>query len=133
MTSDDRIPVAFLHDKLILTLVQSAVLDEQMEALRRDVCGAIDRHEPTALLIDVSPLVTLDSYLTRAIRDLALTAKLMGVQTVVCGLRPAVAVTLVEMDLELPGVRTALNLERALWVLSDDATPVKPERRGPRV
>ena len=119
--SEERIPVAFLHDSLILTLVQSAALDDQMEALRLDVCKAIDRHEPAALLIDVSPLVTLDSYLTRAIRDLALTARLMGVTTVVCGIRPAVAVTLVEMDLELPGVRTALNLERALEALSRKA------------
>jgi rsbT antagonist protein RsbS len=116
--SEDRIPIAFLHDSLVLTLVQSAALDEQMEALRLDVCAAIDRNEPSALLIDVSPLVTLDSYLTRAIRDLALTARLMGVETVVCGIRPAVAVTLVEMDLELPGVRTALNLERALESLA---------------
>ena len=56
----------------------------------------------------------MDSFLTRNIRDLALTARLMGVNTVVSGLQPAVAITLVEMGMEIPGIKTTLNLERAL-------------------
>jgi rsbT antagonist protein RsbS len=59
----------------------------------------------------------LDSYMTRNLRDLALSARLMGVTAVVSGLRPAVAITLIEMGLEIPGVYTALDLERALELL----------------
>src|SRR5262249_45492453 len=59
----------------------------------------------------------LDSFMTRALRDLALVAKLMGVRTVVAGAGPEIAITLVEMGLEIPGVETALNLERALEYL----------------
>jgi rsbT antagonist protein RsbS len=71
------------------------------------------------LAIDLSAVRELDSYLTRAIRDVAMLARLMGVATVVCGIRPAVAITLVDMGLELPGVQTAMNLERAVELLDE--------------
>jgi rsbT antagonist protein RsbS len=59
----------------------------------------------------------MDSFVTRAVRDLAVIARLMGVTTVVCGLSPEIAITLIDMGLELPGVMTELNMERALEAL----------------
>ncbi len=68
----------------------------------------------TGLIIDVSAVDVMDSYVTRVVRDLALTARLMGVDTVVSGMQANVAITIIEMGLEIPGVATTLNLEQAL-------------------
>ena len=114
-----RIPVIGLYGHLIVP-IQGAVSDDVMAAVQDDVTQRIQRGGVRGLVIDVSGIEVLDSYLTRNLRDLALTARLMGVVAVVSGLRPAVAITLVEMGLEIPGVHTALNLERALEKLFRD-------------
>jgi rsbT antagonist protein RsbS len=112
-----RIPIIGLYDDLIVP-IQGAIADDVMVALQNDVTRRIQDGNVRGLVVDVSGVETLDSFLTRNLRDLALSARLMGVTAVVSGLRPAVAITLVEMGLEIPGVRTALNLERALELLS---------------
>jgi rsbT antagonist protein RsbS len=111
-----KIPVIGLYGNLIVP-IQGAVSDDVMSALQEDVTARIADGDARGLVVDVSGVEVLDSYLTRNLRDLALTARLMGVVAVVSGLRPAVAITLVEMGLEIPGVLTALNLERALEAL----------------
>ncbi|AUX22776.1 sulfate transporter [Sorangium cellulosum] len=115
-----RVPIVGLFGNLIVS-VQGGLTDGQVEQLRDDVTGSIESRSPRGLIVDLSGVEILDSYLTRAIRDIALTARLMGVRTAVCGLRPAVAIALVEMDLEIPGVVTALNLERAVEMLAPSA------------
>ena len=112
------IPVVALHGHVIVT-VQGAPTDSQIAALREEICALVDARDAVGLAIDLSAVRELDSYLTRAIRDVAMLARLMGVATVVCGIRPAVAITLVDMGLELPGVQTAMNLERAVELLDE--------------
>ncbi len=92
-------------------------IDDAMVRLQEDVTQRIQSDGAKGLVIDVSGVEFLDSFMTKNLRDLALTARLMGVTAVVSGLRPAVAMTLIEMGLEIPGVKTTLNLERALEAL----------------
>ncbi len=115
---DARIPIIGLYANLIVP-IQGAIADDVMVQLQEDVTRRIEGGRVRGLVIDVSGIEILDSYLTRNLRDLALTARLMGVSAVVSGLRPAVAITLIEMGLEIPGVHTTLNLERALEVLQE--------------
>jgi rsbT antagonist protein RsbS len=119
MTMEDaRIPIIGLYENLIVPL-QGTIADDTMARLQDDVTRRIEGGRVGGLVIDVSGIETLDSYLTRNLRDLALTARLMGVSAVVSGLQPAVAITLVEMGLEIPGVHTTLNLERAIELLNE--------------
>jgi rsbT antagonist protein RsbS len=122
MMETQRIPIVRLQGKLIVS-IQTALSDTVVDRLQQDVATACERGDARGLVVDVSGVDILDSYITRSLRDLAVMARLMGVETVVCGLRPAVAMTLVEMGMELPGVRTALNLDRALALL-DSLQPV---------
>ena len=110
---ETRIPIINLYSNLIVP-IQGAIGDKAMTQLTDDVTGRIEHDGARGLVIDVSGVELMDSFITRNIRDLALTARLMGVATIVSGLQPAVAITLVEMGLEIHGLETALNLERAL-------------------
>ncbi len=113
MHAAQRIPIINLYSNLIVP-IQGAIGDNAMAQLTDDVTRRIEGDYARGLVIDVSGVALMDSFITRNIRDLALTARLMGVNTVVSGLQPAVAITLVEMGLEIHGLRTSLNLERAL-------------------
>jgi rsbT antagonist protein RsbS len=113
---ESRIPIIGLYDNLIVP-IQGAIADDVMVTLQTDVMARIQDGDARGLIVDVSGVEVLDSYMTRNLRDLALCARLMGVTAVVSGLRPAVAITLIEMGLEIPGVHTALDLERALELL----------------
>jgi rsbT antagonist protein RsbS len=111
-----HIPLIRLFDNLIVS-IQVALSDETIERLMDQITLAIERTSVSGLVLDFSGADVMDSHITRRVRDLAVTAGLMGVRTVVCGLRASIVVTLVEMGLAIPGVRTALNLERALELL----------------
>ena len=113
MSGITRIPIINLHASLIVP-IQGSIPDSVMAQLQEDVTRRIETDTASGLIIDVSGVDLMDSFITRNIRDLALTARLMGVNTVVSGLQPAVAITLVEMGMEIPGIKTTLNLERAL-------------------
>lgn len=108
-----RIPIINLYSNLIVP-IQGALGDKAMTQLTEDVTRRVEQDGAHGLVIDVSGVALMDSFITRNIRDLALTARLMGVATIVSGLQPAVAITLVEMGLEIQGLETTLNLERAL-------------------
>ena len=108
-----RVPIISLYGNLIVP-IQGAVGDQLMAQLSDDVARAIDSDTARGLIIDVSAISLMDSFVTRNIRDLALTARLMGIPTIVSGLQPAVAVTLIEMGLDIQGLETTLNLERAI-------------------
>ena len=113
-----RIPIIKLYSNLIVP-IQGVLGDAVIGQLQGDVTLRIEEDDPKGLVIDVSGMQMMDSFMTRTIRDLALTARLMGVHTVVSGLQASVALTLVEMGLEIPGIQTTLNLERALEALAE--------------
>src|SRR4051812_33371441 len=100
-------------------LVQlSATLTDRAVREMRDAVGATFEAQPLrGMVLDLAGVDMMDSYITRCIRDLAVGARLMGVPTVVCGVQPCVADTLVEMGLDLGDLRTAINLDAALRLL----------------
>ena len=113
-----RVPIIKLYRNLIV-VVQGALSDAQVAQLQSDVTFAIERYDAQGLVLSVAGVDLMDSYISRAIYDLAVVAKLMGVESVVCGIQPMVAITLVEMGLGLGNIPTELNLERALEYLEE--------------
>ena len=126
MITTTRIPIIKLYRNLIVP-IQVALSDRLVAALKDDVAERIKDSDATGLVIDVSGVDILDSFISRALRDTALIARLMGVRTVISGLDPMMALSLVEMGMNLEEVDTALNLESAVELLggagqtSDDA------------
>lgn len=116
MAGLSKIPIIKLHGNLIVS-IQIALSDELVMQLRDDITAEIERTAARGLVIDVSGIDVMDSYISRAIRDISLIARLMGVRTVISGMDPMIAMTLVEMGMDLKGVSTELNLENALDLL----------------
>lgn len=133
MSEQHHIPLIRLFGNLIVS-VQVALTDSTIDRLTGQITDAIERTPVSGVILDFSGADVMDSHITRRVRDLVVTAGLMGVRTIVCGLRASIVVTLVEMGLGIPGVRTALNLERALelLVISDGATLRQPEEEPER-
>ncbi|GEM_PF-3283857 len=114
MTTTRRsIPIIRLYGTLIVA-IQVELTDQLVVELKNDVAAAIRQHDVDGLIIEVSGVGILDSYIARSIRDIARISTLMGVRTVLAGLDAGMAITLVEMGMALDNVRTALNLESAL-------------------
>lgn len=113
MTAKTKIPIIKLFNVLIVS-IQTTLSDRIALELKDDVGREIERTGARGLAIDVSGVDLLDSYNSRVLRDMGLMARLMGVETVVCGIHPMIAMTLTEMDMSLEGIATELNLERAL-------------------
>jgi rsbT antagonist protein RsbS len=111
-----HIPIIKLYDTLIVT-IQVELSDRLVLKLKDDIGEAIQHHGPRGLIMDVSGVGIIDSYISRAIRDIGLMSRLMGVEAVISGLDPNIAMTLTEMGMGLEGVRTYLNLEAAYEAL----------------
>lgn len=111
-----RVPIIRLGDTLVAT-VQEAMHDRDALDLQTDLNTLLERTGARGVLLDVSVVETVDSFLGRVLSDIALGARLLGAQTVVVGIQPAVAITLVELGLELRGVHTALNPEKGMALL----------------
>lgn len=104
-------------ERTLIVQLNPTLTDGAVRQLRAMVGTTLESGSPRGLVIDLASVDAMDSYITRCIRDLAISARLMGVPTLVCGVQPAVADTLVEMGLDLGDVRTALNLDAALRLL----------------
>jgi rsbT antagonist protein RsbS len=108
-----HVPVLRLGDVLLVTL-QGDLHDSAAEQLQQDIGEAIAAHRSRGVVIDVSGVEIVDSFLGRVLAEIAAKAELLAAQTVVAGMRPAVAITMVELGLTLPGLRTALTAEEAV-------------------
>jgi len=112
-----RVPILKLG-KILLTSIQEDLSDDDAEILQTDILSEIDKYEAHGLVIDISALDVVDSFFARVINETATMSQLLGAQVVICGMQPAVALTLVEMGRELIHVATALDLERGLRLLN---------------
>ncbi len=112
----ERIPILRLGSYLLVT-VQVDVHDRLALALQDDLSAALVKHRAKGVLIDISGLEVVDSFIGRILGDIAEIARVLDARTVVVGMRPAVAITLVELGVPLAGVRTALNVERGMELL----------------
>lgn len=112
----DRIPILRMG-KLLLVTIQVDMHDKLAMSLQDDLTERIVKDRATGVLIDISALDIVDSFIGRMISNTAAMAKILDAQTVVVGMQPAVAITLVELGLTLDGVKTALNVERGVAML----------------
>jgi rsbT antagonist protein RsbS len=97
--------------------VQAAMTDQELLQLKDELAAKIGRFRSRGVIIDVTALDVMDSFATRTFRGIAATARLRGAQTVVVGVQPEVAITIVQLGLTLQGVATALDLEEGLDLL----------------
>jgi rsbT antagonist protein RsbS len=111
--SESQIPILRVG-RVLLATVHVELRDATAEAFQTDVLCAIEKHDARGLVIDISGLDTVDSYVARILADMARMASLMGTDTVLVGMRPEVAGTLVRMGYSMAGVGTALNVEEGL-------------------
>lgn len=121
-----RVPIIRVGDILLAT-IQEDLHDRDALALQEALTGELERTGATGVLLDFSVVQTVDSFLGRTLNDVVAAIRLLGAKTVVVGIQPAVAVTLVELGLELKGVQTALDSERGLRLLG--APPSATRRR----
>lgn len=112
----ERIPILRMG-RLLLVTIQVDMHDRLAMALQEDLTTRIVKDRANGVLIDISALDIVDSFIGRMISDTAAMAKILDAKTVLVGMQPAVAITLVELGLALEGVRTALNVERGIKVL----------------
>ena len=112
----ERIPILKMGRNLLVT-IQVDMHDRLAMALQDDLMEHIRRHKAGGVLIDISALDLVDSFIGRMLGNIAAMARILDADTVVTGMRPAVAITLVELGLSLTGVRTALNVERGMELL----------------
>ena len=112
----DRIPILRMGEFLLVT-IQVDMHDQLALRLQDDLSNTIQKYTSKGVLIDISTLEMVDSFIGRMLADISGMGKILGAETVLVGMQPAVAITLVELGLSLPGVATALNVERGMALL----------------
>jgi rsbT antagonist protein RsbS len=112
----EHIPILRVGDFLIVT-IQGDLHDQLAITLQDDLSARIVKHSARGVLLDISALDMVDSFIARMLSDISGISKVLDAQTVVVGMQPAVAITLVELGLTLTGVKTALNAERGMAML----------------
>jgi rsbT antagonist protein RsbS len=112
----DRIPILRMGNLLLVT-IQVDMHDQLAMRLQEDLTEAISAASTSGVLIDISALDVVDSFIGRMIANISAMARVLDADTVVTGMRPAVAITLVELGLTLEGVLTALTVDRGMALL----------------
>lgn len=109
----EHIPILKMGEFLLVT-VQVDMHDKLAIQLQDDLTDKIVLHHTKGVLIDISALDVVDSFIGRVLGNIAAMSRILDAETVVVGMRPAVAITLVELGMSLPGIRTALNVETGM-------------------
>lgn len=121
----ERIPILQMGGFLLVT-IQVDMHDRLAMTLQEDLTERINQTQAQGVLIDISALEIVDSFIGRILGNIAKMSRVLDAQTVVVGMQPAVAITLVELGLSLPGVRTALNVERGMhWLQTSLGVPTE--------
>ena len=118
----ERIPILRMGQFLLVT-IQVDLYDQLAEDLEADLVNMVKKTGARGVLIDVSSVSIIDSFMGRILGNIAMMSKIMDADTVVVGMQPAVAITLVELGLPLKGVYTALNVERGMELLKYKILP----------
>lgn len=116
----DRVPILKLGS-LLLVSIQIDLQDQTVMQLQDDLCERIVATGARGVLIDISAMEIVDSFIGRMLSTIASMSRVLDAETVVVGMRPAVAITLVELGLSLGGVRTALDVEKGMALLAKSA------------
>ena len=114
----ERLPILRIGENLLVS-IQTDLDDQTVLNLQDDLAEQVVRHGARGVIIDITAAEIVDSFVGRMLATIAAISRLLDAETVVVGMRPAVAITLVELGLSLGGVRTALNLERGLAILAE--------------
>ncbi|PZR22622.1 MAG: anti-anti-sigma factor [Flavobacterium psychrophilum] len=112
----ERIPILKMGDFLLVT-IQVDLYDQLAENLETDLVNAVQKNGSKGVLIDISAVSIIDSFMGRILGNIGVMSKIMGAESVIVGMQPAVAMTLVELGLTLTGVSTALNVEKGMELL----------------
>jgi rsbT antagonist protein RsbS len=123
----ERIPVLRMGEFLLVT-IQVDMHDQMALQLQDDLTNAIARQKTKGVLIDISALEMVDSFIGRMLSDISGMGRILDCVTVVVGMQPAVAITLVELGLSMPGVATALNVERGRALLRTEVANLDDNR-----
>ena len=118
MASVERIPILKIGSFLLVT-IQVDMHDRLALSLQDDLTDRIVKDRARGVLIDISALDIVDSFIGRTLANIASMARILDAETVVVGMQPSVAITLVELGLSLPGIRTALNIDLGMELLSE--------------
>jgi rsbT antagonist protein RsbS len=114
-----EIPILKIEDFLIVSF-QTELSDDEIDKLREEILDRIKATNAKGLIIEITALKIIDSFMARSLSSIATTATLLGAKTVVVGMQPAVALTLVELGLRIKwNIQTALNLERGINLLRE--------------
>ena len=122
----ERIPILKMGDFLLVT-IQVDMHDRLVMNLQDDLTEKVSLHAAKGVLIDISALEIVDSFIGRMIANIAAMSKVLDAKTVVTGMQPAVAITLVELGLSLEGVKTALNVDKGITLLNSLQTEEESE------
>lgn len=122
----ERIPILRMGDFLLVT-IQVDMHDQLAMTLQDDLTNAIAKHSSHGVLIDISSLEIVDSFIGRMLANISGMARILDAQTVLVGMQPAVAITLVELGMSMPGVRTALNVEAGMELLRELVSATRVE------
>lgn len=123
----ERIPILRMGNLLLVT-IQVDMHDKIALNLQDDLTSKIAEVGAHGVLIDISSLEIVDSFIGRTLANIAAMAKVLDARTVVVGMQPAVAITLVELGMSLPGIRTALNVESGMQFLQETSNAYEDEK-----
>jgi rsbT antagonist protein RsbS len=122
------VPILKQGDYLIAS-IQAALTDSEVLELRDELADQVGRFRSRGIVVDVTALDVIDSFVARSLQTIALTAKLRGAETVIVGIQPDVAVAMVQFELNLEPLHTALDLEEGVAVLELGARGVDEDGR----
>lgn len=128
----EKIPILRMGEFLLVT-IQVDMHDRLAIALQDDLTNRISQTGAHGVLIDISSLEIVDSFIGRMIGNIAAMSRVLDAETVVVGMQPAVAITLVELGMSLPGVKTALNVDAGMELLRESVNDHKETEYGSRI